>query len=187
MSPRTPMKSLPGLHPHSSFLPFPSPANQDAIFVVYSYPRIVLCHDVVSCHTKLWEQRALILIQGLLQNMRVSESLHLSRSGITGDQRPPSYPILTTSQSMPSLTPVPSTAEQAMMVQLRSLSSPRRRASEISPAPFAPGWSCLLANTKRAASFSSSSLSSVASSSAAVCSRSMSVESMTKMTAAVLA
>ena len=46
---------------------------------------------------------------------------------------------LTTSQSMPSGTPRPSMAEHATILQLRSLSSPSRRASDISPAPLAPG------------------------------------------------
>ena len=92
---------------------------------------------------------------------------------------------LTTSQSIPSLMPFPSIAEHATMLQFRSLSSPKRSASDISPAPLAPGWSCLFANTRSAASRSSSSLSIAASSSDAVFSRSMSVESMTNITAAV--
>jgi hypothetical protein len=58
---------------------------------------------------------------------------------------------LTTSQSMPSLMPRPSIAEQAMMLQLRSLSSPSFSASEMSPAPFAPGWSCLFGALPRSA------------------------------------
>jgi hypothetical protein len=93
----------------------------------------------------------------------------------------------TTNQSMPSLIPLPSIAEQATILQFRSRSSPNFNASEISPAPLAPGWSCLLAKTSRAASRSSSSFSMADSSSAAVPSRSISVESMTKTTAAVLA
>lgn len=94
---------------------------------------------------------------------------------------------LTTSQSMPSSSPLPSMAEHATMLQLRSRSSPSFKASEISPAPLAPGWSCLLAKTRRFASRSSSSFSMAASSSAAVPRRSISVESITKITAAVLA
>jgi hypothetical protein len=99
------------------------------------------------------------------------------------------YHILSTytSQSMPSDMPLPSIAEQATILQFRSLSSPSLSASDISPAPCAPGWSCLFANTRSAASRSSSSLSIERSSSAAISRRSMSVESMTKITAAVLA
>lgn len=107
------------------------------------------------------------------------------------DQRldgPPSKErVLTTNQSIPSFRPFPSIAEHATILQFRSRSSPSFRASEISPAPLAPGWSCLLAKTNRAASRSSSSFSMAASSSAAVPSRSISVESITKTTAAVLA
>lgn len=95
--------------------------------------------------------------------------------------------VLTTNQSMPSSIPFPSIAEQATILQFRSRSSPSFKASDISPAPLAPGWSCLLANTSKFASRSSSSFSMVANSSAAVPSRSMSVESITKTTAAVLA
>ena len=43
------------------------------------------------------------------------------------------------SQSIPSLIPFPSIHEQATIDQLRSRSSPSFNASEISPAPFAPG------------------------------------------------
>ena len=44
-----------------------------------------------------------------------------------------------TSQSMPSLIPLPSITEQATILQLRSRNSPSFSASEISPAPCAPG------------------------------------------------
>lgn len=58
---------------------------------------------------------------------------------MAGLEQPALEFALTTSQSIPSFTPLPSTAEQAMMLQLRSRSSPKRSASEISPAPLAPG------------------------------------------------
>lgn len=44
-----------------------------------------------------------------------------------------------TSQSMPSLMPLPSITEQATILQFLSRSSPSFKASEISPAPCAPG------------------------------------------------
>lgn len=44
-----------------------------------------------------------------------------------------------TSQSIPSLIPLPSMAEHATILQFLSRSSPKCNASDISPAPFAPG------------------------------------------------
>ena len=46
---------------------------------------------------------------------------------------------LTTSQSIPSLTPLPSIALHPTILQFRSFSSASASASLISPAPFAPG------------------------------------------------
>ncbi len=46
---------------------------------------------------------------------------------------------LTTSQSIPSSTPLPSTALHATILQFRSRNSPNFNASLISPAPFALG------------------------------------------------
>lgn len=52
------------------------------------------------------------------------------------------------SQSIPSLMPFPSMTEQATILQFRSLSSPNFKASEISPAPCAPGYTLLVKHNK---------------------------------------